>query len=89
MKVILRTYLMKVIPGTYLMKVRETCNIEDEEKQNKNTMQYVLDITICKQTQITYTRHEPSYKQTQITYTRHEPSYKQTQITYTRHAEFR
>jgi hypothetical protein len=24
----------------------------DEEKQNKNTAQYVLDTTICKQTQI-------------------------------------
>jgi len=35
-----------------------------EEKQNKNTTQYVLDITIHKQTQITYMiRHEPSYKQ--------------------------
>ena len=30
---------------------RKTCNI-DEEKQNKNTTQYVLDTTICKQTQI-------------------------------------
>jgi hypothetical protein len=26
---------------------------QDEEKQNKNTIQYVLDITIRKQTQIT------------------------------------
>jgi hypothetical protein len=26
---------------------------EDEEKQSKNTTQYVLDITIFKQTQIT------------------------------------
>ena len=26
---------------------------QDEEKQNKNTTQYVLDITIRKQTQIT------------------------------------
>ena len=31
--------------------------------QNKNTMQYVLDTTMHKQIQITYTRHEPSYKQ--------------------------
>jgi hypothetical protein len=30
---------------------RKTCNI-DEEKQNKNTTQYALDTTICKQTQI-------------------------------------
>jgi len=27
--------------------------IQDEEKQSKNTTQYVLDITIRKQTQIT------------------------------------
>jgi hypothetical protein len=26
---------------------------KNEEKQNKNTTQYVLDTTICKQTQIT------------------------------------
>jgi hypothetical protein len=31
---------------------RETGNI-DEEKQNKNTTQYVLETTIRKQTQIT------------------------------------
>jgi len=36
---------------------RETCNIgtQDEEKQNKNTTQYVLDTTIHKQTQILVT----------------------------------
>ena len=42
----------------------------DEEKQNENTTQHVLDITVRKQTQ---TRHEPSYKQleekTDITHT--------------------
>ena len=27
--------------------------IQDEDKQSKNTTQYVLDTTICKQTQIT------------------------------------
>jgi len=31
---------------------RETANIKDEGKQNKNTTQYVLDTTIRKQTQI-------------------------------------
>ena len=30
---------------------------QDEEKQSKNTTQYVLDITVRKQTQI---RHDPS-----------------------------
>ena len=29
-----------------------TQGTQDEEKQNKNTTQYVLDTTICKQTQI-------------------------------------
>jgi hypothetical protein len=36
------------------------------EKQNKNTTQYVLDTTICKQTQATQRRHEPSYKQLEV-----------------------
>ena len=31
---------------------RETGNI-DEEKQSKHTTQYVLDTTMCKQTEIT------------------------------------
>jgi hypothetical protein len=35
---------------------------KDEENQNKNTTQYVLDITLRKHTQITYIRHAPSYK---------------------------
>jgi hypothetical protein len=30
-----------------------TQGTHDEDKQNKNTTQYVLDTTICKQTQIT------------------------------------
>ena len=34
--------------------------IQDDEKQTKNTTQYVLDTTICKQTQITQARHEHS-----------------------------
>ena len=37
---------------------------QDEDKQN--TTQYVLDTTIRKQTQITSTRHEPSYKQLEV-----------------------
>jgi hypothetical protein len=36
---------------------------QDEEKQNKNTAQYVLDTTMRKQTQI---RHEPYYKQQEV-----------------------
>jgi hypothetical protein len=36
---------------------------QDEEKQYKNTTQYVLDTIIRKQTQITYIRHEYSNKQ--------------------------
>ena len=30
-----------------------TQGTQDEERQNKNTTQYVLDTTICKQTQTT------------------------------------
>ena len=32
----------------------------------KNTTQYMLDTSICKQTQIMYIRHEPSYKQLEV-----------------------
>jgi hypothetical protein len=35
-------------------------------KQNKNTTQYVLDTTMCKQTQIMQIRHEPSYKKLEV-----------------------
>ena len=34
------------------------------KKQNKNTTKYVLNITGRTQTQITQTKHEPSYKTT-------------------------
>ena len=46
----------------------ETQGTQDKEKQNKNTTQYVLDTTMCKQTQITYIRHEPSYRQLEVMY---------------------
>jgi hypothetical protein len=39
---------------------------QDEEQQHKNTTQYVLDITIRKETQITQIRHESSYKQLEV-----------------------
>jgi hypothetical protein len=39
-----------------------TFGIQDDEKQNKTTTQYVLDTHIRNQTQITSKRHEPSYK---------------------------
>jgi hypothetical protein len=38
-------------------------NLYNYRKQNKNTTEYVLEATICKQTQITLIRHAPSYKQ--------------------------
>ena len=41
-----------------------TYGTQDEDKQN--TTQYVLDTTRRKQTQITSTRHEPSYKQLEV-----------------------
>ena len=39
---------------------------QDEAKQNKNTTHYVLDISIRKQTLITYIRNDPSYKQLKV-----------------------
>ena len=33
------------------------------QNTKKTATQYVLDTTICKQTQITYIRHGPTYKQ--------------------------
>ena len=43
----------------------ETYGTQDEEKQN-NTTQYVLDTTLRKHTQITYTRHNPPYKHLEV-----------------------
>ena len=43
-----------------------TQGTQDEENQSKNTTQYVLNITMRKQTQRTYIRHEPSYKQLEV-----------------------
>jgi len=37
-----------------------TSDTQYQDKQNKYTTQYVLDTTICKQTHMTYIRHEPS-----------------------------
>ena len=34
------------------MAAQSSQGTQDEDKQNKNTTQYVLDTTICKQTQI-------------------------------------
>ena len=42
---------------------RATQGIQGDEKQSKDTTQYVLDTTMRKQTQMTQVRHEPSYKQ--------------------------
>ena len=39
-----------------------TYGTQDNDKENKNTTQYVFDITMRKQTQIRSIRHEPSYK---------------------------
>ena len=41
---------------------------QEEEKQDKNTIQYVLDTTIRKQTQITKLIHQPSYKQPHVSF---------------------
>ena len=63
----------RIPKGQYKMDNPEklaTWGIQDEEKQSKNTTQYVLDTTIHKQTQITYTSNEPSYKQLKVKTTR-------------------
>ena len=39
---------------------------QDEDKKNKNTTQYILDINIRKQTQISLIRHELPNKQLEI-----------------------
>jgi hypothetical protein len=39
-----------------------TQGTQDENKQSKNTMQYVLAISMRKETQITQIRQEPSYE---------------------------
>jgi hypothetical protein len=49
--------------------------IRDEEKQKKNTTQYVLDITIRNQAQLTQKRHVPSYKQLEVKTNRTSFSY--------------
>ena len=43
-----------------------TYDTQDEDKQSENTTQYVLDTTMCKQTQITQIKHETSYKQLEV-----------------------
>ena len=48
-----------------------TLGIQDEDKQNKDTIQYVLDTTIRKQSQITQIKHEPSYKQMEAKTSQH------------------
>ena len=40
-----------------------TLSAQDEENKNQNTTQSALDANMCKQTQITEARLEPSYKQ--------------------------
>ena len=41
----------------------EKLGTQDKDKQNKNTTQYVLDTTTCKEAQTMQTRHKFSYKQ--------------------------
>ena len=41
-------------------------NPQDEDKQKKNTTQYVLGTTIRRQTQLTQIRRAPCYKQLEV-----------------------
>ena len=45
---------------------RKTANIYIYTKQKKTKNNYTLDTNTCKQTQITYIRHESSYKQLEV-----------------------
>jgi triphosphoribosyl-dephospho-CoA synthetase len=42
-----------IISKTDILEILATLGTQNEDKQNKNTTQYVLDTTICKQTQKT------------------------------------
>ena len=48
--------------GQSQMDIPEKLSTYDKEKQTKTTTQYVLDTTMCKQTQITYIRGGICYK---------------------------
>ena len=43
-----------------------TQDTQEEERQNKDTKQYVLDTTMRKQAQITLIRQESSHKQLEV-----------------------
>jgi len=45
---------------------RTTKGTQEDEKQNKDTTQYVLDTAMHKKKQITKIRHEPSYKRLEV-----------------------
>jgi hypothetical protein len=62
-------YTLENTEGAIKMDNQEklaTYDTQDEDKQSENTTQYALDTTMCKQTQITQIRHEPSYKQLEV-----------------------
>ena len=44
----------------------KTSKKKPNKQTNKHTTQYMFDITIRKQTQITQIRHDPSYKQQRV-----------------------
>ena len=55
-----RQRILKKQPKSGQSRETDKTDTQDDEKQTKNTTQYVLDTTICKQTQITQARHEHS-----------------------------
>ena len=67
-----QSYLPKEVLYCYKFLKIETSiiNVQSREIGNisykENTTEYVLDTTMCKQTEIMKIRHEPSYKQLEV-----------------------
>jgi hypothetical protein len=53
-------------PEKLATQVTQDKEKKQKTKPKKNPTQCALDTTICKQTQITLIRHEPSYKQLEV-----------------------
>jgi hypothetical protein len=53
-------------PEKLATQVTQDKEKKQKQKQKKTQTQCALDTTICKQTQITLIRHEPSYKQLEV-----------------------
>jgi hypothetical protein len=57
---------LKIETSIINVQSREIGNIGYKDEDKQNTTEYVLDTTMCKQTEIMKIRHEPSYKQLEV-----------------------